>query len=517
MKRVFVLVAVLFMGTHAFAQSPLQSPWDFNSSLKLPRYEQWRKLSPDARAKFIESVQAFLLRADAMARSSNTVQNAREAQLIQRLFDLWIETAEAQTKSKSKSKRSVQQQPYCINQGVVKPLSQCDTSLGYKMHDFDTNEILSGLGDASKCPEGEKPCSPFFGFTPEGQMFCSSLNLTRDCAQKSAQAGTITLANTLAACEKGSPGSAKVDCDKLKAFFDQQMDAVEKLCKDAPKRFACGILKEQISFVSNEKSEKDSAISAVGAEKAAEIPAQVNKLVQMIDQTAPCPPETAVPVATQASPSPKAAAQPDSKTKCVSEKFEVGEQPPVFGALYTKLLRGLQKGFVCSQVEMPDKSRLTADREKNALFAQETPTSPPVLIDGLDVRILDLTSAFLLQAPFNISKKDLIPSYFPKQVVVYPEKIAELPTRSWISTNGSRYRYALDDRNSRVLLGIHPAGAEKELMVAISPEGAKVLDDLPSASAPSPSPTVSAAPEKDQTPAKPSEDNTSRAAEDHPE
>jgi hypothetical protein len=122
-----------------------------------------------------------------------------------------------------------------------------------------------------------------------------------------------------------------------------------------------------------------------------------------------------------------------------------------------------------------------------------------------------------LQAPFNISKNDLIPYYFPKQVVVYPEKLSyddgangkiELPTRSWISTNGSRFRYALDDRHSRVLLNIQLKGAAKEIPVALSPDGTKLLEDPPA---------KAEEPAQAQEPAKPSEDSTPPAAASQPE
>jgi hypothetical protein len=92
----------------------------------MPRYEQWRRLSPEAQEEFIEDVQVFLLRMDETAHSENTAQNDHQAQVIQRLFDLWVETAQAKPRTRSHAT----QQPYCINQGVVKPLSQCNTSLG---------------------------------------------------------------------------------------------------------------------------------------------------------------------------------------------------------------------------------------------------------------------------------------------------------------------------------------------------------------------------------------------------
>lgn len=478
--RTMLFLATLLIGNSAFAANPASAAIDFFSPLQMPRYEQWRKLSPQAREEFIEDVQAFLMRADAMARSGDTAKSSpkrsHDAQIIQRLFDLWIETAEAQTKSSS------QQQPYCINQGVVKPLSECNTKLGYKMHDFDTNEKLSALGGASQCQAPEKPCSPFFGFTAEGQMFCSSLNLTRDCAQKSAQPGTITLASTLAACEKGSPGTPKVDCGKLKAFFDEQMSAVDHLCKDAPKRFACGILKEQIQAVMAEKEGKAPAASQAPASDAgsnAASDADENKVpgladhikdaVKMEANKGPCPPEQAAKATTLGSSAP-AATQSDSKVQCAYKPFPTKMPAPVFNALIGGVSEGATKDAVCGEMDLPNHGSFKFNFANQASQIRASAIAAPVTLDQSGAIALSFASNILLNSG-KVPANKLLDAYLPKEVIKDAGKITvsakdsketkDYSATGLVSTDGTQIHYALTD-NDVLLLTIKRAGDSKE-------------------------------------------------------
>jgi hypothetical protein len=495
--RAIALSASMLMGLSAFAKGPAPAAIDFFSPLKMPRYEQWRKLSPKAREEFIQDVQAFLLRADAMARSGNKAQGSREAQLIQRLFDIWIQTAEAKTRANSKARAHQQQQPYCINQGVVKPLSECDTKLGYKMHNFDTNEKLSALGDASQCQAPEKPCSPFFGFTAEGQMFCSSLNLTRDCAQKSAQPGTITLASTLSACEKGSPGTAKVDCGKLKTFFDEQMSAVDQLCKDAPKRFACGILKDQIQAVMAEKdgastqapqaaaADADSRAASDGDE--GEVPnlaEYVNDSVKMEGAKAPCPPEQiAKPETTPAtSPASAAAAAQSStnqaETKCVNKPYPQKVNLPVLDALMAAMAAGADKDFLCGQMDLPNQGKMKLDLSKGEVQFKASKSAAPVTVDEEGFKVLLVASNVLANGPFKVSANALLNSYIPKEslkdagVILFQQPNSQAPkdypATGWTSADGTRIRYSLDETEKQLLLAIKRPNEPKEYLIPLS-------------------------------------------------
>lgn len=492
--------ALLFIGSSAFAAHRLPSGTDFFSPLKMPRYEQWRKLSPKAREKFIQDVQAFLLRADAIARSEKTASNSREAEIIQRLFDIWIETAEAQTKSKAKSKHAAApQQPYCINQGVVKPLSECDTKLGYKMHDFDTNEKLSPLGDASKCQAPEKPCSPFFGFTTEGQMFCSSLNLTRDCKQKSEQEGTISLASTLATCEKGSPGTPKVDCGKLKTFFTDQLKAVGDLCQDAPKRFACGILKDQIQGVMSELKGEGPVASETAAPDANAAPStasdadengvpalasSIKDAAKMDNSAAPCPteqgakPSTAPASAQAPATEAKADAQNGDNSACVKKAYPQKIAAPALIMLVKSMVEGADDGFTCGEMALPNQGKLKVDMVKSTIQLQASANSAPVTLSGDAVDALSTASAALLGPPFNVAPANLLNAYLPKEELKDPGKIVysakdvkptqEFPSSGWISQDGTRIRYAIAGNKAALLLAIKRPGDTKEALLVFA-------------------------------------------------
>ncbi len=474
----FALSFALFVvcsGASLAHPKPLPKPRGISSyfPLKMPRYEQWKKLPPEAQRKVIQDIQSFLLQADAMARGETTAENSEQAKILERLFDLWLETAQAKPRGSSGP-----QQPYCINQGVVKPIAQCDTSLGYRMHDFDTNEVLSKLGPASTCPDGEKPCSPFFGFTAEGQMFCSSKNLTRDCAQKSAQPGTLSLVNVMMGCEAGSPGAAKVDCKSLKEFFDQQMTAVEQLCQNAPRRYACGILKEQMQAVKTEYAEKKSALATTGTGNLAEAVAIANKAAEateaakMDTSQAPCPPETA-----------SAAAPSPVNSKCTKKSISKSANQPTLDALIAEAGESIEEEkTVCGEFLLPNQGKFSVDLRKNSLILQADGNSKPVTLLDWDIAVLSEVSKMLSSPTLKLSSKDLLSSYLPKEELKDAGKIAieteagkkkeEFPSKGWVTPNGTRIRYIPNVNFGKkdkpvVIAAVQPPGGGKEIIFPV--------------------------------------------------
>jgi hypothetical protein len=433
--------------------------------LKLPRYEQWRKLSAPARAQMILDLQEFLLQEDALIRKDSS----HEAQVLKQWLNLWLEEAQAKP-------RKQQQQSFCINQGVVKPLSQCDTSLGYKMHDFDTNEVLSKLGPASQCPEGEKPCSPAFGFSAEGQMFCSSKNLTRDCAKKSQAPGTIPLADVLMSCGAGSPGVPKVDCKALISFFDQQLEAVEQFCKKSPSRMACGILRQQVQSVMQDASQKKKALSETGLEKVADVVAATNEAAKMSESNPPCPtdPKPSSPASPQA-PS-------DTHSTCVQATLSKNANKPTLDALLQVLAEKSGENANCGELSLPGEGKIAFNRSKQLVVVQASHGAKPVALNMTDLDVLNAVSNMLLEPSFKVPAKDLLAHYLPKEELKEPGKISledkatktkkEFPTKGWLSANGTRIRYVPDgafgDKNHPVLVAaILLPGSSKETLFGI--------------------------------------------------
>jgi hypothetical protein len=451
-------------------------------SLKLPRYEQWKNLSPEAQREVIEGVQEFLIQAEQEARKSGDESALNGLKTLKTLYDLWFESAEAKPRSRRSSHTSHEQQPYCINQGVVKPISECDTSLGYKMHDFDTNAVLSKLGPASQCPSGQMPCSPFFGFTSDGQMFCSSKNLTRDCAQQSKQPGTLSLVHVMMSCQTGSPGVAKVNCKALAEFFDQQMGVVEKLCQKAPKRYACGVLKDQMRKVLAEASEKKPASDKADLDKIPDKFHATHEAAQMNASTAPCP--TAAP---QPSPVEKPAAQPQARSKdseiaCTQRTLAKSPDQPTLEALMKALMGDKPDDFVCGDLTLPNRIKIGSDRSKGSLTIQAAPDSKPVALDVVEAQVLGAISEALLDPPFKVPAKDLLSRYLPKETLQEPGKIQldpksgkekrEFPSKGWVTADGTRIRYIPNvdfgqGKKHVILAAIQPADGGKEKIVGV--------------------------------------------------
>lgn len=423
-------------------RSPIQVSDLKTVPLIMPRYAELLAMSPDARARVLLHWQEFLIALDDEARGNS------DRHALQWLFDLWMSTAEA-------GRRVTQ--PYCINQGVVKPIAECNTSLGYRMHNFDTNEKLSKLGPASQCPAGEKPCSPFFGFTAEGQMFCSSKNLTRDCdAKAKAAPDRIPLATVFLSCAGGSPGNAKVDCKALMEFVNEQASAAESLCQNAPERFACSILKR---WILGEKQNISAARSAApdrgdpaGVPAAAD---QANREVAQIGPKPDCPDQVVGP-RPAADGTSSAATDPVIPPNCVKKPAPTSMLEATFDKLFGKI-EGDHKPNSCNQIELPEQRRiaLTYTNQGPSLIVQGGAGSKPIELDLGGVIFLNIISNSFAKSNPSSDINTLLANYFPKDAISDPSKImVSLDDKSpkkpvdamggWISATGTKFRYATE-------------------------------------------------------------------------
>jgi len=270
-----------------------------STTLQLPRYDRFVKLPQAAQNRYMKAFQAALVELDAEARSTSGEDSASL------LLKYWIANAEASSTP-----------DFCINLGVVRPVSNpvtsdCDPAHGAKMHDFDTSKDLAPLGDAAAhCKSGEKPCSPAFGIDGDGNLYCSLPNLTSHCAEVSSKdENNNPLAKVLAVCAvdhkiETPDGVDKIDCTKLKKFFDDQTKLVEDHCKNSPATKACGILREHLKQAADDLATTDKPAETDDLNRQAVGMADtMNKTVSAPPAAgAPCPPEHGAPVPAPGSP-----------------------------------------------------------------------------------------------------------------------------------------------------------------------------------------------------------------------
>jgi hypothetical protein len=141
-----------------------------SDGLHLPRYNELIRLPRKAQISYMKAFQAALLELDTEAKEGETQDTAS------RILDFWLSNACADEDTAD----------FCINLGVVRPIgANCDKAQGAKRHNFDTKEDLADLGDgvADQCKGTQKPCSPVFGFSGSGDLYCVSGNHTSSCAQ----------------------------------------------------------------------------------------------------------------------------------------------------------------------------------------------------------------------------------------------------------------------------------------------------------------------------------------------
>jgi hypothetical protein len=213
-------------------------------------YDDFISLSPVEQDKLVHAVQDILVVMDKAGASSDEDASA-----------VWYENAVKWTADQVLCVALASDNDdadFCINLGVVKSVNPGETVdvdkcvPGPTMHDFDTSKVLTqapfDLGETAKdCPAHEMPCSPFFGFSSNGDLLCTKSKRTAVC-QSLAKKAPITIAQELSACAaSGAVKTSKTNCDGLKNFYNSQLKVVSDRCGDSYPPFACGLFKEQIT------------------------------------------------------------------------------------------------------------------------------------------------------------------------------------------------------------------------------------------------------------------------------
>jgi hypothetical protein len=113
-----------------------------------------------------------------------------------------------------------------------------------------------------------------------------------------------------------------------------------------------------------------------------------------------------------------------------------------------------EDGFQCGELLLPDQRKITFQpNQKDSLQFQSSPNSKPLSFDIPDLVVLNAASQTMLKAPLNVAPGNLLASYFPKEelkspgklaVKVGPDKTVEFQTKGWVSANGTRIRYIPD-------------------------------------------------------------------------
>ena len=391
----------------------------------LPTYSGLTQLTPQARTQVLRALREFLIDTETEA----LIEDGRESA---RLLDFWIATAVAGGRTPT----------FCINLGVVKPLDQCSPQGSPAMHDFDTTELLKPIGaEVADCGGKGFPCSPVFGFDSGGKLFCTDTNRTRTCARMSGAEGTISFESVMDKCGSLKPGEKPdkpaVDCDRLKEFYDKQIELVQGHCAKSPSRKACGILRSRLGEITRPAQSPDEVKDAAAqAAKTAEAAAEAAKM----RTSDPC---AEAPAKSGAARAPKG---------CVQGRFPEKGSPRFAQILQT--LPEIQGPKGCSEVEVPGVGRLRVQSagdkhlELKLYPKTEGEKSPqPVSVDPLDVDVMELVSANMLNQKQSL--RDAVRAYLPAGAigpsgeleVQTKDGAKKIPLRGWKSPDGSEIRY----------------------------------------------------------------------------
>jgi hypothetical protein len=461
-----------------------------SDGLHLPRYDELVRLPRKTQMSFMKAFQAALLELDAEAKDGETQDTAS------RLLDFWLSNACADEDNAD----------FCINLGVVRAIGpNCDVAQGAKRHNFNTKEDLADLGDkiADQCKGTQKPCSPVFGFSGSGDLYCVAGNHTSSCAQlaKSDQ-HTISFATVLQGCVTKNDSTntdsnpTKADCKKLANFYDAQVQLVQDHCQGRPSTKACGILAAQMTSVQGDLDDLKAATS-VDAKALIEGVDQANHAGETLSGgkedcppgTTPAPtlrstvtapelagkPATVTPPAPPAPPTPPTAQSktagnvlPPSPTQppvaapvggdC-SPKDYPSNQAPTFDKVSDYLSNLIpQKASSCSAVTLPNQSVLKAliQNKKPTITIQPQSINgknmAPINLDETDFAVMEAASATLKGETFKIPTDKLLNAYLPVQVIKSPGAMIVTSTdgkmqkpmqadRGWYATDGTRVRF----------------------------------------------------------------------------
>lgn len=152
---------------------------------------------------------------------------------------------------------------YCVNNNfIAKTSCRREMNWGFSIAEQSYFADLQALGFSSNCPEGEQPCSPVSGLTPEGHLVCSP-NSSRVCNER----GQVSvLAELRAQCRDGEVLDWKgktIGCTALEKFLQDQMAMLDQNCQRAEisVRQLCLRLKNQLVQILDNKSEETPAVN----------------------------------------------------------------------------------------------------------------------------------------------------------------------------------------------------------------------------------------------------------------
>lgn len=426
------------------------------TSGRLPTYAELVQLPLADRALVLRSFRDFLVETEAEALS----ESGERASAV---LDFWISSALAGARTPD----------FCINVGVVKPLDQCSPQGSPKMHDFDTTEMLKPIGaDVVDCGGKGIPCSPVFGFDSSGKLFCTDTNRTRSCAGMARGSGTIAFAAVIEKCGTLQPGEKPekpaVDCAQLKAFYDGQVELVQKHCAKSPARRACGILRRQLAHLGG----KPSSASDVSVEEAADKAEEVRRAVTQGPVSADCD-EAGNPAGT---PSARHPGQ-----KCPKTQFPTKEKP-IFADVANALGKA-RKGAPCGDIEIPGGGIVHFDEAGVTYRVGSGGKGHGVRISESDAPYVNLASEVMAQQAG--SPEQMVSGYMPvseigdtgeMQVPVGADgKVNKFPSRGWKTAAGTTLRFSAPSQgkepSSRVIhLGIRKDGKEEIYEIPLASE-----------------------------------------------
>jgi hypothetical protein len=108
---------------------------------------------------------------------------------------------------------------------------------------------------------------------------------------------------------------------------------------------------------------------------------------------------------------------------------------------------------------LPGKGKIAFNMSDQQFRVQGSSSSPVISLGEWDAKAIGTASTSILpNAPFNVASKDLLSAYLPKEelkdagsIVIDPAGTKKLPAKGWVTANGTRIRYALDDQNNMYL------------------------------------------------------------------
>jgi hypothetical protein len=234
-----------------------------------------------------------------------------------------------------------------------------------------------------------------------------------------------------------------------------------------------------MASVQNELQQKKVALDSVGPKETNDILAALGKVQDATDHSAaPCP-ETA-PASTGAQ-AENSESKPRAALNCPEKQMPANLNMPTFDNLLKLIVPADGKSTSCAMLALPGQRKIIAVNSSagKGLAIQPEGQLEPMPIDIEDYFAMSAASNILTNAPFKVSAKDLLASYFPKGKIQAAGKISlpvddkgkteDIPSSmGWTSANGTKIRYAVVEAGGEpiLVLGLQRQG-DKELVLPI--------------------------------------------------